>query len=193
MSKKLLVTILVVLGFLLFKGSAVPVYADEALIPTFGTGKVMVRIYTDYFCGPCANAEPKIEPIISELVRKNVITLTFVDTPIHPPTSLYARYFLFILNEKNEFDHALRVRALLFKAAKSNIVDKEKLEEYLKKNNVQCKLMDLKPTLAVLNGYLQELQANGGVSTPSCMINDGGKRSVYRGGANIVKALELLR
>ena len=60
-----------------------------------------------------------------------MITLTFVDTPIHPSTSLYARYFLFTLNEKNEFDHALRVRALLFQAAKSKIVEKEKLEERL--------------------------------------------------------------
>ena len=48
----------VVLGFLLcflfFKGAATPVYADEVLLPTFGKGRVQVRLYTDYFCGPCS-------------------------------------------------------------------------------------------------------------------------------------------
>ena len=193
MPKRILITVLVALGFLLFKGSVVPVYADEALIPTFGTGKVMVRIYTDYFCGPCANAEPQIERIISELVRKNVITLTFVDTPIHPPTSLYARYFLFILNEKNEFDHALRVRALLFQAAKKQHCWKREAGGVPQERQRTIQTYGPKTDTRRLNDYLQEIEAKGGVSTPSCMINDGGKRSVYKGGADIVKALEPLR
>ena len=66
----------VALGFLLcllfFKGAASPVYADEVLLPSFGQGKVQVRLYTDYFCGPCSHMEPKIEPLLKDLVQRDV-------------------------------------------------------------------------------------------------------------------------
>jgi thiol:disulfide interchange protein DsbA len=60
-------------------------------------------------------------------VKRGVINITFVDTPVHKETTLYAKYFLYILNEKKDFNHALRARAVLFEAAKQKITDSNKL------------------------------------------------------------------
>lgn len=193
-SRKLLITISVLLGFLFFllffEGFARPVLADNLLMPTFGNGKTKVRIYTDYFCGPCERLEPKLESILVRLVRKNIANVTFIDTPIHAPTPTYARYFLFILNEKNDFDYALRMRAILFEAARSNITQREKLEEYLVKNQVKFKQLDTAPAFTALNQYLKE---DGIDSTPTVVIYEGENKGVYRGAADILKGLELLK
>lgn len=110
--------------------------ASEALVPSFGEGKVKVRPYTDYFCPPCRDMEPAIEPVISELVKDEVINLTFADTPFYKLSSLYVRYFLYALNEKKELEHALTVRRLLIDAAKQGLDNTEKLEALLKANKI---------------------------------------------------------
>ncbi len=74
--------------------------AGETVVPAFGEGKINVRLYTDYFCPPCKDMEPDIEPVLAELVREKIIRLTFVDTPFYRSSSLYARYFLYAMNEK---------------------------------------------------------------------------------------------
>lgn len=193
-SKRLVMGASVLLGFLLFllffKGVATPVYADEIVIPSYGNGKVNVRLYTDYFCGPCSRLEPKAERLLADLIKRNSITLTFIDTPIHAHTPLYARYFLYILNHNKSFAYTLTTRAILFDAAKSKITDKEKLEEYLKKHDVKFKPFDARPSFLALNALIQEDKIN---RTPSCVIIDQGKRAVFSGEADIMKALELLK
>ena len=103
-SKRKLVGIFAVLGLLLFvvffDGSVTPAFAAEPLKPSFGNGRVHVRIYSDYFCNPCSKLDPEIAQPIANLVKKNAIQVTFVDTPFRPETALYARYFLYALNEK---------------------------------------------------------------------------------------------
>ncbi len=173
-----------------FHGTTTPVYAQELLTPSFGTGKVKVRIYTDYFCGPCARLEPKLEPMLVNLVKNNAITLVFVDTPVHDETPLYARYFLFALNEKKEFEHAIRVRNVLFEAAKNKLSDKDRLEEYLKKQNIKFKSFDTKPVFALLSTYLRE---DGIDRTPMCVIYNGVHKGTYKGAEEITKAIELLK
>ena len=86
---------------------------------SFGKGKTQVRLYADYFCGPCRNLEPKIEYLISDLVKRNIITIIFIDAPFHKYSSLYAKYFLYIINDKKEISHALKARSMLFEASKS--------------------------------------------------------------------------
>lgn len=193
-SKKVLITIAVILGLLFFtlffEGTTRPVLADPTLIPSFGSGKYKVRIYTDYFCGPCDKLEPKLDELVKSLVRNKVATVVFVDTPIHTPTPTYARYFLYILNAKNDFEHAMRARVMLFAAARQNIVEKEKLEEYLIKNNIKFKPLDTKPAFDALNKYLEEDKIN---STPSVAVHDGQNKGVYKGGPEITKALEGLK
>jgi hypothetical protein len=194
MSRKIFVAIAVVIGFLLFalffEGATRPVLADTLLMPSFGNGKVKVRIYTDYFCGPCSLVEPQLEGVLARLVNKGVANITFIDTPIHAPTPTYARYFLYILNQKKDFDYVLRVRAILFEAAKNNITEKEKLEEYLLKNQVRFWEFDTKPTFTALQRYLDEDGIN---STPTVVIYNGQNKGVYKGGPEILKALEQLK
>jgi thiol:disulfide interchange protein DsbA len=193
-ARKIIIAIAVILGFLFFtlffEGSTRPVLADNLLMPTFGNGKAKVRIYTDYFCGPCDKLEPKLESTLARLVRKNVASVTFVDTPIHAPTPMYARYFLYIINEQNDFDHVLRMRAILFEAARSNITQKEKLEEYLAKNQVKFKQLDAVPIFTALNKYLKDDAID---STPTVVIQEGQNKGVYKGAPDILKALEGLK
>jgi thiol:disulfide interchange protein DsbA len=177
--------------FLIFFGEpATCVYSEEVVLPSYGTGKVKVRLYTDYFCGPCSRLEPKVERLLAELVKRNVITLTFIDTPVHTHTPLYARYFLYIVNHDKSFDYMMSTRAVLFGAAKAKVSDKEKLEEYLKKHNVKFKQFEARPTLLALNSLIQEDKIS---RTPSCVIIDEGKKALFSGEADIIKALQLLK
>src|SRR4030042_4635590 len=75
-SKKILIAVSLIIGLalcsLFFEGAITPLYAQEMpkanLIPSFGTGQIQVRLYTDYFCGPCSALEPKIEKVLTEVV-----------------------------------------------------------------------------------------------------------------------------
>jgi len=192
-SKKIFITISVVFGLILFsvlfKGSLTPAYAEDILQPSFGNGQIKVRLYTDYFCGPCSALEPKLEPVITDLVKKNIINITFIDTPIHAQTTLYAKYFLYIVNEKKEFDHVLRARAILFEAAKEKITENEKLKAFLKKKGIGFKSFDTKSTFGVFSNYLKEDKIT---ATPTCVINNKGKKYRFTG-LNIIKTLESLK
>ncbi len=193
-SRALLAGCAVVLGFLFFllffKGAAAPVYAEEVLLPSFGQGKVQVRLYTDYFCVPCSKMEPKIEPLLTGLVKKKSITLTLIDTPVHTLTPLYARYYLYILSQDKRLESTMRSRNLLFEAAKSKIEDKDRLEEFLKKNNVKFRQIDPRPTFAALSALITEDKVR---ATPTCVIIRDGKKAVFNGENEITGALELLR
>jgi len=192
-SKKIFMTFSIVIGFILFlvlfKGTAAPVYAADTLIPSFGNGHVQVRLYTDYFCKPCNALEPKLEPVINDLVKRGVITITFIDAPVHKETTLYAKYFLYILNEKKELNYALRARAVLFEAAKQKITDSNKLEAFIKKKGIGFKPFDVKLTFGIFSSYLKEDKIN---KTPTCVINNRGKRENFTG-SNIKGALGSLR
>jgi thiol:disulfide interchange protein DsbA len=192
-SKKIFITISVVLGFILclvfFKGLVTPVYAEEILLPSFGKGQIKVRLYTDYFCNPCRTLEPELEPVITDLVKKGTINILFIDTPVHPQTTLYAKYFLYILNENKKFKYVLRARAILFEAAKEKITEKEKLEAFIKKKGIKFKPFDTKPTFSVLNSYLKEDIIN---ATPTCVIYNLGKKNKFTG-LDIIRTLERLK
>jgi thiol:disulfide interchange protein DsbA len=133
--------------------------------------------------------EPKVESILADLVRRNIITLTFVDTPVHKTTTLYAKYFLYVCNSDRTLAGVLRSRTVLFEAAKNKIEDKEGLEEFLRKNNVRFREMDPRPVFAVLSALMSEDDIR---STPTCVIIRDGKKSVFAGEVDITKALELL-
>jgi thiol:disulfide interchange protein DsbA len=189
-SRKIFVTVCLVLGFILFslffQGMVTPLYAEEILIPSFGTAKTQVRLYTDYFCGPCSSLEPKLEKMITDLVKKGTASITFIDTPIHKHSSLYTTYFLYILNEKKELNHVLYARAVLFEAAKKKVTEKEKLEEYLKQRNIGFKPFDARTTFRFFNTYFQEDKIS---ATPTCVISNGRKKT-FTGEKDITKALE---
>jgi len=191
-SKKIFISVFLILGLILFtiffKGSTTPAYAEDILMPSFGSGKIEVRLYTDYFCNPCKALEPKIEPDIIDLVEKNTITITFIDTPIHPQTTLYARYFLYILNENKDFKHALRARVILFEAAKEKIKDSEKLEAFIKKKGIMFKPFDTNATFNILSACLKKDKIN---VTPTCVIYKDGKKDRFTG-KDIIESLKNL-
>jgi hypothetical protein len=193
-SKRKLVAVCAVLGLLLFvvffDGSVTPAFAEEPLQPSFGNGRIHVRVYSDYFCNPCSKLDPEIAAPIANLVKKNVIRVTFVDTPVHEHTALYTRYFLYALNEKKDIDYANKVRHTLFQAAAQNISNREQLEVYLKKNGVRFKVYDPSPTFQFLTGYLSEDKVR---STPTAVIIDSGRKQVVKGSANIAKAIGELK
>ena len=181
-------------GFLIFliffEGMVTPVYAGDTVVPSFGSGPVQVRLYTDYFCGPCSSLEPQIAKSIEEMVGKKIIRITFIDTPIHQETKLYARYFIYICSEQKDFRKIMSARNILFEAARNRITDPEKLEAHLAKNGIPFKRIDVKPTFDVLSGYLRE---EGVRSTPTLTVHKGGKRETYMGVPNIAQAVADLK
>ncbi len=179
-----------ILFSIFFEGSVTPSYAGEVLVPTFGEGKVKVRLYTDYFCPPCRAMEQDLEPVIIELIKNKVINITFADTPFYKSSSLYVRYFLYAIQEKKDFTHALKVRNTLIEAAKTNIEDKEKLEAFLREKGITFKPFDPKPAFDILSGYMKEDQIK---ATPTCVIEMDGNKNTYVGGTDIINALKGLK
>lgn len=190
-SKMYLAALSTLLGLLFFlfsfAGSLRPAYAEENFITAFGAGPVTVRLYTDYFCAPCRAAEPKIEALLSDLMDKKAIRLTIVDTPMHKDTPLYAKYFLFILNEKRSFSRALSARAVLNEAASQNIANAAALEGFLNKMGFRFKPMNAAPVFASYEHYIKEDGVN---STPTCVIITSKGKEIFVGGENIARALK---
>jgi hypothetical protein len=169
----------------------------DSQVPTLGTGNVKVRFYTDYFCAPCRVLEPKIEPIIVDLLKRNAVTITFIDAPFHKHSALYAQYFLFIHRERKESDYLLKARNVLFEASKQRtkegaeiITDAPALEEVLGKNFIIFRRFDVTPVFNELRGLLMEDKIN---QTPTCVIINNGKKETYKGGADIMKALSAIK
>jgi hypothetical protein len=180
-------------GFFFFAHHAFASQASlvEALkLPSFGGGPVQVRLYTDYFCGPCSRTEPKIEQLLLDLVKKKAVTLIFVDTPVHAGTPLYAKYFLYILNSKRTLEHALQSRAALFEAAKNKIEEADKLEEFLRAKGIRFQVMEHSAVFAAFSSLINEDAIK---STPTCVVIKDGKKSLHNGEIEIVNALQQLK
>jgi len=177
---------------LLFSGSTTVSYAAGPRLPAFGKGPVEVRIYTDYFCGPCRAEEAEVMALITELVEKTLIRVIFIDTPIHKETVLYAGYFLSALNAKEGGDlrQAVALRAALFEAAVEKITDKDGIELFLKKKGIPLRPFDTAPVFKIYGNYLKEDRIN---ATPSCVIVGPQGKQTLVGRDDTVKALHSLR
>ena len=159
--------------------------------PTYGSGAIHVRIYTDYFCPPCRGMEPAVEPVLKDILKRNVITLTLVDTPFNRNTPLYVRYFLYALNAKNDPDHAIRVRNILFDAATNkHISTKERIEELFKSKKIPYTAFDPKAAFDRFNALIKDDNIH---ATPTCVIVRGNEKEYAIGGEDIVKALKRLQ
>jgi protein-disulfide isomerase len=167
-----------------------PAKVDEAPFPSYGSGAVRVRLYTDYFCSPCQASEPDLEPVLKDLVTRGVISLTLIDVPIHEESRLYAPYFLYALKKKNTLEHALRVRATLFAAAAQKVATKKEIEGVLKKKGIEFQTCDTSPVFKGFNALMKE---DGIKSTPSVVIVNGDKKEASSGGSEILAALKGLK
>lgn len=176
---------------LFFSGSTTPAYAAEPVISAFGSGPVEVRLYTDYFCGPCAAEEAEVMTLVAECVDKNLARILFIDTPVHQETVLYAGFFLAALNAKKEFRQAIAARKALFEATEKKIKGQGPLEAFLKTKGLDVRPLDTTPHFKIFSHYLKEDKVN---ATPSCVIiGPTGKRTLV-GQDEIAKGLrDLLR
>jgi len=160
-------------------------------VPSYGSGPVEVRIYSDYFCPPCRATEPAMEPILKDLLKKKVIRLTLVDTPFHPLTSLYARYFLFAIKVNNDVDHAFRVRNILIETSTDkSITTPERIEAILKGKGIPYAVFDTK---SAFEGYKVLLKEDNIKATPTCVIIRNGQKKAFVGREDIVNALNSLQ
>jgi protein-disulfide isomerase len=170
--------------------AAAPPDQTTGFMTSFGTGKIKITLYSDYFCSACRDLETKIDPTVKRLVQNNRINITFIDAPFHRFSSLYAKYFLFILKEKRDLNYALSARGLLFDMAKENLIEPEKIEEYLKIKGIKIKQFDVKPVFSVFESHLKEDNIN---STPTCVIERNGKKEIFKGKDDILKSFEGLK
>ncbi|HEX2964364.1 MAG TPA: thioredoxin domain-containing protein [Syntrophorhabdaceae bacterium] len=162
----------------LFIAAVKPACSQDLSLFSFGKGKIQVRLYADYFCGPCSRLEPKIEPLISELVKKDVITISFIDAPFHKHSTMYAQYFLYGLDSSKNIDQAIRIRRALFEASKLPIEDQGKLESFLVNKGISFTKFDEKPVFYIFQNFFREDRIT---STPSCVIvKDGQKKHCQR-------------
>jgi thiol:disulfide interchange protein DsbA len=164
---------------------------QELTFPEYGSGKIQVRLYTDYFCPPCRRMEPAVEPVLKDLIKRGVIRLTLVDTPYSRHSPLYARYFLYALKGKNDLEQALKVRNILFETAgNEDALTKERLEEILKSKVIYYRPFDVKPVFDRFNVLIKEDHID---ATPTCVIIKNGRKEAFTGRENIVNALKRLR
>jgi len=165
--------------------------SPAAPFPAYGAGAIQVRFYTDYFCPPCLAMEPAVEPVLRDLLKRKVITLTMVDVPFHRYSPLYAQYFLYALKGKNDLEHALKIRNILFEAAAdTHVTTREQLEEAFKSKRIPYAVFDPKPSFNRYNALITEDSVR---STPTCVIIKGGKKEAFIGRQDILNALKHLQ
>jgi thiol-disulfide isomerase/thioredoxin len=158
--------------------------------PSYGSGPVEVRLYTDYFCPPCRAMEPTAEPILKDLLKKKAIRLTLVDTPSNQHTPLYARYFLYSLKANNDLEHAFRVRNILLEASTDkDVTTQERIEALFKKKGIPFSVFDAKPVFDRYNALLKEDTIK---ATPTCVVIKNGQKKAFVGGPDIINALKAL-
>ena len=159
--------------------------------PSYGSGPVEVRLYTDYFCSPCREMEPTVEPILKELLKKNAIRLTLVDVPFNQHAPLYARNFLYASKESNALEDAFRVRNVLqYAAANKEITTQARIEGLFKEKGIASRVWDPKPIFDRYNVLIKEDKID---ATPTCVVIMNGQKKTFVGGPDIISALNLLK
>ena len=197
-ARRLLTGILVISGFVIFllgfSGQLFPSYAaqpeQQLLLPSYGEGPVEVRLYTDYFCGPCQALEKDLVNVLPRLVNGGKVKLTLVDTPMYKYSGLYARYFLYALAQReNCFEQAYTIKKLLFKAAKKNVYGEEALKNYLAFSGIEFADTDMLLTLKKYSRLIKEDRVN---STPRMVVVKNGEKESFSGARDIYQHLNKL-
>lgn len=195
--KKILTPILMVLGFVAlmigFTGQLFPAYSASGpsmmkLMPEYGDGPVEVRLYTDYFCGPCNALEQELESMLPQLMAGNKVKLVLVDTPMYKYSSLYARSFLTSLAAAgNSFEEARKLKKIHFNAAQKKVHGESELKSYLEKAGVKQLEIDVMPVFQRYSEMLKEDHVN---STPRMVVIKNGQKESFRGSGNIYQQLK---
>jgi thiol:disulfide interchange protein DsbA len=182
------------LGFLFlllsFAAAPVPGYgAESASLPVFGNGPTEIRLYTDYFCGPCSRLEPELEERLVALVESGEARVVFIDVPLHRPTPMYASYFLAMLQPECGIREALRERRLLFAAAARDLKSPQSLEAFLKEEGSQVVSPDQAGDFSFYNQLLDEDRIR---STPTIVVRQQDRSETFKGYSDVLKGIERL-
>jgi hypothetical protein len=159
--------------------------------PSYGSGAIEVRVYTNYFCAACRAMEPEVEPILKALLKNNMIRLILVDFPFDERTNLFARNFLYAIRENNDLEHALQVRDILIDASTDdNIKTQKHIEALFNKKGIPFSVFDVEP---IFERYTALIKDGNVKRTPTCVIVKGTRKMRFSGGTQIVDALKALQ
>jgi thiol-disulfide isomerase/thioredoxin len=176
-----------------FISPAPAVDADKGSIPSYGQGPHEIFIFSDYFCKPCQALEPTLEPVLDELYAKGGVKITFVDTPMHRETPLFAKFYLYAAKAAPDYKAAVRARRVLFALAVKEHVFwmDERIEEAFRKEKVAFTPVDFSTAQPELNRLISEYRVD---ATPTCVIlSPGTKAQKYTGTGDILKGLAAIR
>lgn len=169
---------------------ALPAYgAAPPAIPVYGNGSVELRIYTDYFCGPCSRIEPEMEALLLSLVEQGRVRVRFIDVPLQRHTPMYAKQFLSRIGQGHTIHDALRLRRHLFNDAANAVVDLKMLESGIQSAGFPAGVIDIQPLLSECNAYFKKDNIR---STPTLVVDRGETTDTFTGGGAILKALKQL-
>jgi len=178
---------------LLLSFAAAPVISygatKTAALPVFGDGPAEVRIYTDYFCGPCSRVEPELEEKLISLVESGKARVVFVDVPLHRHSPLYATYFLAMLQPDGNIQQAIHDRNLLFTAAKQKLHTPKSLAEFLNTAGRDVALISEQADFAFHNRLLTEDRIR---STPTLVIRQQDQSETFKGTSKVLEGIDKL-
>jgi len=167
--------------------------AEKEAVPSYGQGPHEVLIFSDYFCPPCQALEPKLEPVLDALYKQGSVKITFVDTPMHRETPLFAKFYLYAAKAAPDYKAAMRARQVLFAlAGKENVfwMD-DRIEEAFRKEKIAYTPFDFRSVQPALNGLIKQHRVD---ATPTCVILSPGKKArKYTGTDEILKGLASLQ
>jgi thiol-disulfide isomerase/thioredoxin len=155
---------------LTFSGSVTPAYGQDSvrMIPSLGKGPYEVMMFADYFCPPCRAIDSKAEPLFKELLATGKVRITFIDVPFSRATPIYAKYYLYAVNDNSDAKSVLHVRKVLFDAAQvKRIWQEDALMAYLKDQKISWKAMNEKSIFPLLDAHIKENKID---QTPTCAI-----------------------
>jgi thiol:disulfide interchange protein DsbA len=187
---KALLPLLLTLLAVVLSPTLAPAAETESLY-SFGQGPMEIYIFSDYFCPPCQGVEPYLENALPELFDHGA-KISFIDMPIHQPTPIYSRYYLYAAKASAGLEPAIKARSALFELAKTKAVtaDSELIQE-LKKQEIKIRLLDTKDVFAQWRDLIQRFNIT---STPTCVVVAPGQpERRFVGGGDIREGLDQLR
>jgi thiol-disulfide isomerase/thioredoxin len=183
---------LIVFLVITFSSCGKPSYdMENPPVPSYGEGSIEVIIFTDYFCPPCQKLETELDPMMIKLLEKGDVKIIFVDAPVNKHTQLYAKYFMYSINARADFQGILKTRRTLFAAARTNAVfTEEDIASELRAQGIAFQPYDLRKVYTALNELMKYHDIR---STPTCVVkySDSDIRK-YMGPDDIKRGLLLL-
>lgn len=150
------------------------------------TDKVQIRLYTDYLCKSCQELEAETSDLLAIISQKGLGTVQYIDTPTHVETIVYAHYFIYATEDRDKSTERA-VRKVLYRAARERIRDDKTLSRYLQAQGIDVTKCEVKDRF---RRYSDLIIADRITSTPTCVIESGSGKRVFKGIKEITAAVK---